>query len=104
MNVADLHQGASVSRLLSSLVDAADDWPSEAVLVVGAAPLLLAVSGVDEAPFLLDGVIRRLDRVEAALARDRLTGRLARCAFSFAARSSRQLCSRRSRSASCSAR
>jgi hypothetical protein len=37
-------------------------------IVVGAAPLGLAVSGVDECRVLLDGVSACLDRFEAALA------------------------------------
>src|SRR4051812_37339423 len=81
-SVAEKHQGASVCRVLSSLVGAADGGVSEAsggLLVVrgfrvAAAPLLLAVAGVDELAVLLDGVGGRLDESEAALATDGFSG------------------------------
>ena len=64
---------ASVSRLLSRVVGGADGAVQAAssrasasvvlvlLLVVGAAPLLLAVSGVDERSVLLGGVVGGLD-------------------------------------------
>src|SRR5262245_65619040 len=68
---------ASVSRLLSRLVDGADGLESlrSAVLlaVFSAAPLLLALACVDERSVLLDGLLGRFDLAEAALAPDRLS-------------------------------
>src|SRR5439155_13644573 len=74
-------------------------------VVAGASPLLLALALVDEDAVPLGGVTGGSDRLEAGFAADRLAGFELRALLrEFAACCSRQACSRRSRSASCSAR